>query len=93
MTWHPKWLLPPSLLACLVLLNPSWADDLLPTAVAVAGVLTGSGTTGESYTRKYYELYNIGDFLDRVRPTAGRGTPDRRLEGIVIRLSLLVLRR
>jgi len=46
MMWHPKWLLPPSLLACLVLLNPSWADDLLPTAAAVAAFSLALGRLG-----------------------------------------------
>jgi len=56
------------------------------------GVLTGSGTTREPSNRKYYDLYNLGDLLGRVHPTAGRGTPDRRHEGFSLWLFLRVLR-
>ena len=60
MTWHPKWLLPPSLLACLVLLNPSWANDLLPTAAAVAAFSLALGTTGESYNENMMSCITSG---------------------------------
>ena len=63
MTWHPKWLLPPSLLACLVLLNPSWADDLLPTAAAVAAFSLALGRLGNRPLENIMICMILGIFL------------------------------
>ena len=63
MTWHPKWLLPPSLLACLVLLNPSWADDLLPTAAAVAAFSLALGRLGNRPLENIMICIILGIFL------------------------------
>ena len=63
MTWHPKWLLPPSLLACLVLLNPSWANDLLPTAAAVAAFSLALGRLGNRTIENMMSCIILGIFL------------------------------
>ena len=63
MTWHPKWLLPPSLLACLVLLNPSWADDLPLTAAAVAAFSLALGRLGNRPLENIMICIILGIFL------------------------------
>ena len=63
MTWHPKWLLPPSLLACLVLLSSSWADDLLPTAAAVAAFSLALGRLGNRPLENIMSCIILGIFL------------------------------